>query len=56
MHRAWVHFVTDGDPGWERYATGIIPVMAFTEKPTVFEKSAPAGTGGLGLTGFDSGS
>ncbi len=37
MHRAWVHFVTDGDPGWERYATGRRPVMVFTEKPTVYE-------------------
>jgi para-nitrobenzyl esterase len=32
MHRAWTRFVTDGDPGWERYDTTRRPVMVFGDK------------------------
>jgi len=37
MHGAWVRFVTDGDPGWERYETGKRPVMVFAEASTMHE-------------------
>jgi para-nitrobenzyl esterase len=37
MHGAWVHFVTDGDPGWKRYDTGRRPVMVFAEPSAVHE-------------------
>lgn len=37
MHAAWVRFVTDGDPGWERYETGRRPVMIFAEPSAVQE-------------------
>ena len=29
MHRAWVRFVTDGDPGWARYTTATRSTMLF---------------------------
>jgi para-nitrobenzyl esterase len=35
MHGAWVRFVTDGDPGWERYETASRPVMVFAEPSAV---------------------
>ncbi|MGH3186600.1 MAG: carboxylesterase/lipase family protein [Streptosporangiaceae bacterium] len=35
MHGGWVRFVTEGDPGWERYETGTRAVMVFTEQPAV---------------------
>jgi para-nitrobenzyl esterase len=37
MHRAWVRFVTDGGPGWERYETGRRPVMVFGEQSAVHQ-------------------
>jgi para-nitrobenzyl esterase len=37
MHRAWVRFVTDGDPGWPRYDTGRRPVMVFAEPSAVHD-------------------
>ena len=37
MHGAWVRFVTDGDPGWERYATDRRPVMVFAEPSALHE-------------------
>ncbi|MGD0604709.1 MAG: carboxylesterase family protein [Streptosporangiaceae bacterium] len=37
MHRAWVRFVTDGDPGWEAYQTARRPVMVFAEPSAVHE-------------------
>jgi len=37
MHGAWVRFVTDGDPGWERYETCRRPVMVFAEPSAVHE-------------------
>jgi para-nitrobenzyl esterase len=30
MHRAWVRFVTDGEPGWSRYEAGQRAVMVFS--------------------------
>jgi len=35
MHGAWVRFVADGDPGWERYETSKRPVMVFAERSAV---------------------
>ena len=35
MHGAWVRFVTDGDPGWDRYTTTGRPVMLFDEQSSV---------------------
>jgi para-nitrobenzyl esterase len=35
LHGAWVRFVTDGDPGWERYETASRPVMVFAEPSAV---------------------
>lgn len=35
MHRAWVRFVTDGDPGWERYDAQRRPVCEFGEQVRV---------------------
>lgn len=32
MHRAWTRFVTDGNPGWDRYDTVRRPVMIFGER------------------------
>ncbi len=37
MHGAWVRFVTDGDPGWERYETASRPVMIFDEPSAVYQ-------------------
>ncbi len=37
MHGAWVRFVTEGDPGWERYDTGRRPVMVFAEPSAMHE-------------------
>jgi para-nitrobenzyl esterase len=37
MHGAWVRFVTDGDPGWERYETSSRPLMAFAEPSEIRE-------------------
>ena len=31
VHGAWVRFVTDGDPGWSRYAAGQRQVMVFSD-------------------------
>lgn len=35
MHGAWTRFVTDGDPGWDRYTTGTRFVMLFDDPPAV---------------------
>ena len=35
MHGAWVRFVTDGDPGWDRYTTTDRRVMLFDEQSSV---------------------
>jgi para-nitrobenzyl esterase len=32
VHGAWVRFVTDGHPGWDRYDTARRPVMIFGER------------------------
>jgi para-nitrobenzyl esterase len=37
MHRAWVRFVTDGDPGWAPYETQRRPVQDFGEQVRVVE-------------------
>jgi hypothetical protein len=37
MHGALVRFVTDGDPGWERFGVGRSPVMIFAEPSEVRE-------------------
>jgi hypothetical protein len=37
MHGALVRFVTDGDPGWERFENGRNPVMIFDEPSEVRE-------------------
>lgn len=37
MHRAWVRFVTDGDPGWESYQAARRPVMVFAEPSAVHD-------------------
>jgi para-nitrobenzyl esterase len=37
MHRAWVRFVTDGDPGWAAYDTGRRPVQDFGEQVRVVD-------------------
>jgi para-nitrobenzyl esterase len=46
MHGAWVRFVTDGDPGWERYETSSRQLMVFAvlsevrEDPLRWERTA----------------
>ena len=37
MHRAWVDFAADGDPGWPRYDLGRRPVMRFGAKSSVVD-------------------
>jgi para-nitrobenzyl esterase len=37
MHRAWVGFITDGDPGWPAYDLGVRPTMVFDETPKVVD-------------------
>jgi para-nitrobenzyl esterase len=37
MHRAWVAFAHDGDPGWPAYEPATRPVMVFDEHSTVVE-------------------
>jgi para-nitrobenzyl esterase len=37
MHSALVRFVTDGDPGWERFGDNRSPVMIFAEPSEVRE-------------------
>ncbi len=53
MHGAWVRFVTDGDPGWQRYETGRRPVMVFAEPSALredpLETERAAWVNGVGL-------
>jgi para-nitrobenzyl esterase len=37
MHRAWVDFVTAGDPGWKTYDTDARPTMTFDLEPGVVD-------------------
>ena len=37
VHRAWVDFVKDGDPGWDAYDTVRRPAMVFDETPKVVD-------------------
>jgi para-nitrobenzyl esterase len=37
MHRAWVGFITSGDPGWDRYDTSRRPTMVFAESSGVVD-------------------
>ncbi len=37
MHRAWVSFAADGDPGWPAYDLERRPVMRFAEPSSVVE-------------------
>ncbi len=37
VHRAWVDFARNGDPGWRRYESGSRPVMTFDETTRVVE-------------------
>jgi para-nitrobenzyl esterase len=37
MHRAWVGFVTDGDPGWAPYDSGRRPTMVFGDSVGVVD-------------------
>ena len=37
MHRAWVTFVTEGNPGWSPITAGERPVMVFDDESTVVD-------------------
>ena len=37
VHRAWVEFVTHGDPGWPSYDLDRRPTMAFGAESTVVD-------------------
>ncbi|MGY5307226.1 carboxylesterase/lipase family protein [Nocardia gipuzkoensis] len=42
MHRAWVHFANDGDPGWQRFDPGTMLVHTF-DSPQSRDVSDPRG-------------
>ncbi|TME75283.1 MAG: hypothetical protein E6I47_15565 [Chloroflexi bacterium] len=44
MHRAWVNFARNGDPGWPRYETSRRPVMRFDTQGGVVVNDPAAST------------
>ena len=41
MHQAWIAFIRDGDPGWERYAPDSRATMVFDDTSAVIVDPAP---------------
>ena len=42
MHRAWISFINDGDPGWDRYDSNTRATMVFDDRSGVQQDPAGA--------------